>query len=188
MCPSIKIDIDTSYRLDSVDQYALEIVNYSLVGQFHSPDTFHCVPVCEPISTAFVGLELSPPVERFAEWKLVEEVSLVQVDFPIIPDEPVCYIDRQYLGARAYRPYTCSTGSTPQCRYCFIGDRTEGGIFAYAEDFEVKSLGSIRVTSPKLSSLFQQRNTWASIDTSRSHYLLLEHTQTNTSKHVLDKF
>lgn len=89
------------------------------------------------------------------------------------------------LIVNTYRPYTCSTGSTPQCRCCFTGDRTEGGVFARAEDFEVKSLGSIRVTSPKLSSLFQQRNTWASI--SRSHYLLLGHTQTNTSKHVLDK-
>lgn len=97
LCPSIKIDIDTSYRLDSVDQYALEIVNHSLVGQFHSPDTFHCVPVCEPISTTFVGFELFSPEERFAEWELAEEVSLVQVDFPIIRDEPVCYIDCQYL-------------------------------------------------------------------------------------------
>ncbi|KAG2042308.1 hypothetical protein BDR03DRAFT_997182 [Suillus americanus] len=32
LCPSIKIDIDTSYRLDSVNQYAFGIVNYSLIG------------------------------------------------------------------------------------------------------------------------------------------------------------
>lgn len=110
LCPSIKVDIDTSCRLDSIDQYALGIVNYSLIGHVpgirgksagfilhRAPDVFHCVPVCKPNCTAFVGLEFSPPEERFAEWKLVEEVGLVQVDFPIIPDEPVCYIDRQYL-------------------------------------------------------------------------------------------
>ncbi|KIK33235.1 hypothetical protein CY34DRAFT_813772 [Suillus luteus UH-Slu-Lm8-n1] len=110
LCPSIKVDIDTSCRLDSIDQYALGIVNYSLIGHVpgirgksagfilhRAPDVFHCVPVCKPNCTAFVGLKFSPPEERFAEWKLVEEVGLVQVDFPIIPDEPVCYIDRQYL-------------------------------------------------------------------------------------------
>ncbi|KAG1783217.1 hypothetical protein EV702DRAFT_246860 [Suillus placidus] len=53
-----------------------------------------------------------------------------------------------------YKPYSCSTGSTPRCSRCSTDDRTEGGVFACAV---VKSL-AVGVMSPKLSGLLQQRN------------------------------
>ncbi|KAG1752666.1 uncharacterized protein EDB91DRAFT_1103739 [Suillus paluster] len=110
LCPSIKIDIDTNHQLASIDQYALGIVNYSLISHvpgirsksagfilYRQPDLFHYLPACKPECAEFVGLRFSSPKERFTEWKLVEEVGLVEVEFPNIPDEPVCYIDHQYL-------------------------------------------------------------------------------------------
>jgi len=118
-CPTIDIQIDTHDCNFLSYQYALGIVNYSLInhGSFEVPgiqgkslgfilfrqaDHDLCLPVrirvCKPKFTDFVGLNLvSPPEKRFTKWKLVDGVGVVQVDFPNMRSQSVFLVDHEYM-------------------------------------------------------------------------------------------
>ncbi|KAG2131903.1 heterokaryon incompatibility protein-domain-containing protein [Suillus cothurnatus] len=116
-CPTIKIDIDTNDCSFLTYQYALGIVNYSLINHrscevlgirgksggfilFRQADHgFHSLTrVCQPRPTDFIGLKfVSTQETRFTKWKLVDGVGLVQVDFPNIRSRTVFLVDPEYL-------------------------------------------------------------------------------------------
>lgn len=118
LCPTIKIDIETNNYYSSTYQYALGIVNYSLIGHgsceilgirgksagfilFRVPR--HSLrstlpPLCEPRPTDFVGLgNVSSRKQHFEPWMPVRQEGLVEVNFPNIPSESVFDISHKYL-------------------------------------------------------------------------------------------
>jgi hypothetical protein len=122
ICPTIDIDsITVPIGFLGMHRYALGIVNYSLIsdgsqevigirGQSagfilvrkpwgrHSFFPWTSPPDCKPIASNFVGLKfVSPSKAKFTEWKLVDQVGLIRLDFPGTPAGSVFLVDREYL-------------------------------------------------------------------------------------------
>ncbi|KAG0693284.1 hypothetical protein DFH29DRAFT_406908 [Suillus ampliporus] len=119
LCPTIETDIATDHdsilRQAHIYEYALGIVNYSLIiggshevlgvrgksaGVILSRFRVCSIPgwTCATRRNDLVGLKcVSGPEKEFGQWTLVHGVGLVQVDFPNTPSQSIICIDREYL-------------------------------------------------------------------------------------------
>jgi hypothetical protein len=122
LCPTMDVEsITVPIGFLGMHQYALGIVNYSLISDESSEvigirgqsASFILVkkpwarytffpwtspPDCQPIVSNFVGLKFASPSKgKFTEWKLVDQVGLLRLDFPGTPSGSVFLIDREYL-------------------------------------------------------------------------------------------
>jgi hypothetical protein len=123
LCRTINIDITVPIGFLSMHHYALGIVNYSLVsdgsheilgirGQStgfvlvrkpwatHSFFPWTSPPEWKPNISADMRVLLdyeSNSKGKFTEWKLVDQVGLIRLDFPDIPSGSVFFIMREYL-------------------------------------------------------------------------------------------
>lgn len=114
LCPAIKIKFVELLPVfhDSLEQYALGIVTYSL-GPSEVPRIpgksvsfilrrenllFPSSKVCRPRSRDFIGLEsVPPPDHEIDRWEKVYMTGLVEVNFPNIPSDSIFHISRKYL-------------------------------------------------------------------------------------------
>jgi len=123
LCRAINIDITVPIGFLSMHLYAIGIVNYSLVsdgsreilgirGQSagfilvrkpwatHSFFPWTSPPEWKPNISADIMVLLdyeSNSKGKFTEWKLVDQVGLIPLDFPDIPSGSVFFIMREYL-------------------------------------------------------------------------------------------
>ncbi|KAG1728541.1 heterokaryon incompatibility protein-domain-containing protein [Suillus lakei] len=117
----LTLEIQTTCRTSDIKftncQYALGIVNYSVIGDgtrevlsirdrsagvLLSRHAEHSLPGYQPppYSNDFVGLKFAFPLEyKLTEWKLLAHIdsTLVVVDFPNVPSGSHFYINRGYL-------------------------------------------------------------------------------------------
>ncbi|OAX31260.1 HET-domain-containing protein [Rhizopogon vinicolor AM-OR11-026] len=113
-CPAVQVDFLDYVAAHRTRQFAFGIVNYSIrssqLPRIRGKSTGFIlnrgleglylprVPICEPSSEDFVGLNLvSPPKHEFDAWKKVQMTGLKEIDFPNILSDSYFYVSPEYL-------------------------------------------------------------------------------------------